>query len=599
MSRSKFTSAYEVYKLSLEIADERVGSFKKSMIYFSVAFVSQGLAFGMFYPLLTSLFSENIVFTDVFVYLGIMIFFSVMSLITKWKGHDFDYTGNVVEITHSLRTKLGTSLRKMPLEKLSAWKTGELNAIFSSNVDESVLHMGTVAAVLLQLFIVPVTIIAVTFFVDWRLALIMLLIFPLAIPLYYWMRKLSIDEKTEINRANANLEAGFIEYIQGLPVLRAINKTGVNAQKLQASIKYVRQVQKHGLYKAQFPYVLMGILIETVLLAILFIGSFLVLNDSLALVTLGAGVVIVARLTEPLSVFVGVIQVFDIMDSAFKRIKSVLEIPPLKVHKPVQKPENFDIAFKNVDFTYLGQNFKTIRNVSFCMPNKTMTAIVGHSGCGKTTLTKLIMRYADIQQGSIKIGGANINNMNPDDLMKHISVVFQDVYLFDDTIMNNIKMAKPDATDKEVEDAANSAYCHEFISRLPAGYHTKAGDIGGSLSGGERQRISITRAILKNAPIVILDEPTAALDTESEVAVQKAIDKLVENKTVIVIAHRLSTIAGADNILVVNKGEIKENGKHNELLAKKGLYYNMWKRQNEATGWTFQKNAITNEEHKI
>jgi ATP-binding cassette subfamily B protein len=196
-----------------------------------------------------------------------------------------------------------------------------------------------------------------------------------------------------------------------------------------------------------------------------------------------------------------------------------------------------------------------------------------------------MMRYADIEQGTIKIGGVNIKNMHPDDLMKYVSVVFQDVYLFDDTIMNNIKMANPKATDREVSAAANSACCHEFISGLPDGYHTRAGDIGGSLSGGERQRISIARAILKNAPIVILDEPTAMLDTESEVAVQKAIDKLVEDKTVVVIAHRLSTIAGADKIMVMDNGKIIESGKHAELLAREGKYFNMWSAQQSVKSW--------------
>lgn len=585
MSKIKFTSAYDIYKLTLELAGERAGSFKKSLICFSIAFISQGLAFGLFYPLLKRLFADNVIIFDLFIYLGCMIFFTVISLIAKWKGHDFDYTGNIVDIAHSLRTKLGVSLRIMPLEKLSAYKTGDLNSIFSSNVDESVLHMGMMVAVIMQLVMVPITIIAVTFWVDWRLAVLMLVLFPLAIPLYYRIRKLAIDEKTEFNLANANLEAGFIEYIQGLPILRAVNKTGLNARKLQNTIKYVRSVQRQGLYQSQFPLVLMGILIEAVLLVILFVGSLFILDSTLALVTLGASIVIVARLTEPLALLFGIINMFDVMDSSFKRIKSLLEIKPLKIHQPIQKPDNFDIAFNQVDFTYNRQESKAINHVSFYMPNRTMTAIVGHSGSGKTTLTKLMMRYANIQQGDIKIGGVNIKQVNSTDLMKYISVVFQDVYLFNDTIMNNIKMANPNATDKEVEEAANSAYCHDFISRLPDGYHTKIGDIGGALSGGERQRISIARAILKNAPIVILDEPTAALDTESEVAVQKAIDKLVEDKTVMVIAHRLSTIAGADHILVMDNGEIIEQGKHGELVAQKGQYFNMWSAQQRVKEW--------------
>lgn len=585
MNKVKFSSVYRIYKMTLELAGEQAGRFKKSLVFFSIAFISQGLAFGMFYPLLASLFDENGVPLNAGAYLSAMIFFSILSMAAKWKGHDFDYTGNIVDVSHSLRSKLGVSLRMMPLQKLSAYRTGDLNSIFSANVDESVLHMGMMVAVILQLAIVPMTIIAVTFFVDPRLAVLMVVLFPLAIPLYYWIRKLAITEKTEFNRAHADLEAGFIEYIQGLPVLRAVNKTGENARKLQDSIKYVRSVQKQGLYQSQFPFVLMGILIEAVLLVLLFAGGVFVSNNALALATLGAGIVVVARLTEPMAWLFGVVNQFDLMDSAFKRIKSILETPPLEIHQPRQKPDNFDIEFSKVDFTYDRQNSRAVKNVSFYMPSRAMTAFAGHSGGGKTTLTRLMMRYADSDQGSIKIGGVDIKNMHPDDLMKCISVVFQDVYLFDDTIMNNIKMANPKATDREVAAAANSAYCHEFISRLPDGYYTRTGDIGGSLSGGERQRISIARAILKNAPIVILDEPTAMLDTESEVAVQKAIDKLVEDKTVIVIAHRLSTISGADKILVMDNGEIIESGKHAELLARKGRYFNMWSAQQRVKTW--------------
>lgn len=585
MKKNQFASMYAIYKLTLELAGEYGSGFKKSLVYFTLAFVFQGLAFGMFYPLLLVMFADTLVTSDIILYLGLMVLFSILSFWAKWKGHDFDYNGKIVDVTHDLRTKLGIALREMPLEKLSTYKTGELNSTFSSNVDESVLHMGMVASMFLQIVIVPITIIVVTFFVDWRLALIMLAMLPLAIPLYSWKRRASYEEKSEYNQANGVLESDFVEYIQGLPVLKAVNKVGVNAQKLQDSIAYVKEVQRQGLYKGQVPFVLMGVLIEVTLLILVFIGAFFVLDNTLSFITLAAAIIVISRLAEPLSIFLGVVSVFDLMDSAFKRIKSILTIEPLKVHKPLGTIKDYNIEFENVSFAYHNHSTKVLKNVSFAIPNKTMTALVGHSGCGKTTITKMIMRYADPQSGSIKIGGVNIKNMTPEDLMKNISVVFQDVYLFDDTIINNIRMANPNATDKEVEEAANSAYCHEFITRLPNGYNTKIGDIGGSLSGGERQRISIARAILKNAPIVILDEPTAALDTQSEVAVQSAIDKLVENKTVIVIAHRLSTIAGADMILVVDNGEIIEKSTHDELVKVNGKYFNMWSAQQRIKDW--------------
>ncbi len=585
MKKNQFASIYTIYKLTLELSGKYESGFKKSLVYFTLAFVFQGLAFGMFYPLLLAMFTTSPMLSDIMLYLGLMVLFSLLSFWAKWRGHDFDYNGKIVDVTHELRTKLGTALREMPQEKLSTYKTGELNSVFSSNVDESVLHMGMVASMFLQIVVVPITLIVVTFFVDWRLALVMFAMLPLAIPLYSWKRRGAHEEKSEYNQANGALESDFVEYIQGLPVLKAVNKVGVNAKKLQDSITYVKKVQKQGLYKGQIPFVLMGVLIEVTLLAIVFIGAFFVLDNTLSFITLAAAVIVISRLAEPLSIFLGVVSVFDLMDSAFKRIKSILAIKPLKVHKPLKAIKTYDIEFENVSFAYHNQPTYALKNVSFAMPNKTMTALVGHSGCGKTTITKMIMRYADPENGSIKIGGIDIKNMTPENLMKNISVVFQDVYLFDDTIMNNIRMANPNATDKEVENAANSAYCHEFITRLPDGYNTKIGDIGGSLSGGERQRISIARAILKNAPIVILDEPTAALDTESEVAVQSAIDKLVEDKTVIVIAHRLSTIAGADMILVIDNGEVVESGTHDGLVKTNGKYFNMWSAQQRIKDW--------------
>lgn len=227
----------------------------------------------------------------------------------------------------------------------------------------------------------------------------------------------------------------------------------------------------------------------------------------------------------------------------------------------------------------------SLRDFSAVLPTRGLTALVGPSGSGKTTLTRLLLRHGDPQKGRVTIGGVDVRAIPPDELNSMISVVFQDVYLFDDTVLANIHMARPDASDAEVEAAARAAHCLDFIERLPLGWHTPLGDIGGRLSGGERQRISIARALLKDAPVVILDEPTAALDTESEVAVQRAIDALVRDKTVIVIAHRLSTIVGADRILVIEDGRLVEQGRHDELLARTGRYRALWDAQLAAKNW--------------
>ncbi|MEM9246822.1 MAG: ATP-binding cassette domain-containing protein, partial [Cyanobacteria bacterium P01_F01_bin.153] len=273
------------------------------------------------------------------------------------------------------------------------------------------------------------------------------------------------------------------------------------------------------------------------------------------------------------------------MEVGLERIEALMTIPALPVPPTSTALTHFDIHFDQVYFRYDTQTQWALQDVSFQAPARSLTALVGTSGSGKTTISRLISRYADVQAGAIRIGDVNIQEVDPAHLMRSISVVFQDVYLFDDTILNNIRMAKPDATDAEVEAVARAANCHDFIARLPEGYETRIGDIGGTLSGGERQRLSIARAMLKNAPIVLLDEPTSALDTESEVAVQDAINQLVVDKTVIVIAHRLSTIAAADLILVLEDGKIVERGAHQELLASQGRYAAMWKAQQQAQDW--------------
>ena len=273
------------------------------------------------------------------------------------------------------------------------------------------------------------------------------------------------------------------------------------------------------------------------------------------------------------------------MEAGFRNIKKLLDVKEFEIEKPIQKPKNFDITFDNVSFNYDSNNQNVLQNLSLNIKENSLTAIVGPSGSGKTTITKLIMRYADPLSGDIKIGNINIRQMKQHTLMSYISVVFQDVYLFDDTILNNIKMGKPNATKEEVLVASKAAFVHEFVSRLPKGYDTKVGEIGGSLSGGERQRISIARAILKDSPIVILDEPTSALDTQSEVAVQAALDELIKNRTVIVIAHRLTTISHANNILVIEDGKLKESGTHEDLVSLKGKYYSMFEAQQRVKEW--------------
>ena len=579
---STLTQSYET---TIEIADTKASELKKSYLFYILSFATRGLAFAFFFPLLSIMFTENIIINDALLWFGLIVISTIVSLSFHWLALYFNYSKDLIDVTHDLRVKLGNKIKTMPLQRLNKYRTGELNSILASNVDQSVLHMGIVAGMGLEAFVVPVVIVLATFFINVNMALAMLIAFPLAIPIYKWSRRKNKKEKIDNVQVHAILEADTVEYLQGLPVLRSINQVGENAKNLQESIAKAREVQKNGAFNVTLPMVVMNTLIEFVFLMVLSLGALWIADATISISALVALLIILGRSSEPLANFLAIAGILDLMEAGFKNIKEVLHQKDLKVKTPTKVPTIFDIKFNKVDFNYLNYDNKAIDDVSFSIKANSLTAIVGPSGSGKTTITKLIMRFDDPSSGNVSIGDVNIKNMTQIELMSYISVVFQDVYLFDDTILNNIRMGKPNASDEEVHEAATKAHCHEFISRLPNGYDTKVGEIGGNLSGGEKQRISIARAILKDAPIVILDEPTSALDTQSEVAVQNALDELIQNKTVIVIAHRLSTISHANTILVMEDGKIKEQGSHKELVEKKGKYHDMFEAQQRIKQW--------------
>ena len=281
-----------------------------------------------------------------------------------------------------------------------------------------------------------------------------------------------------------------------------------------------------------------------------------------------------------------ILSMIGILDSSLKDISSMENAEEIKVLSPIQNIKSNEIEFKNVSFSY-GKG-EVLKGISVALKPNTLTAIIGPSGSGKTTFCKLIPRFYDVSKGEILIGGAKITNISTEELMKNISMVFQNVYLFEDTIMNNIRLAKPNASDEDIISAAKKARCHDFIKSLQKGYETKIGEAGSTLSGGEKQRIAIARAILKDAPIVVLDEFTSALDVENEHHILQAIDNLVQNKTVIMIAHRLETVRKADNIIVLDKGEIVQEGTHNELITQDGIYKSFISIRERANKWSFK-----------
>ena len=281
------------------------------------------------------------------------------------------------------------------------------------------------------------------------------------------------------------------------------------------------------------------------------------------------------------------IALINYMKLGAERIDALCKTPVLP-EGIIEDVVNSEIEFRHVSFSY-NADIPVLRDVSLTIPEKELTAFVGPSGSGKTTLTRLIARFWDVSEGEILFGGRNIKDYTVHTLMQQVSIVFQDVYLFNDTIYNNIRVGRETATREEIEVAARKAQCHNFITAMPDGYETMVGEGGSTLSGGEKQRISIARAILKDAPIVLLDEATASLDPENEVHIQDAINDLVKEKTVVIIAHRLGTVIGANNIVVIDQGRVVQQGKHQALLAEEGLYRNLWEEQQRVKGWKFKQ----------
>ncbi|MEM9464062.1 MAG: ABC transporter ATP-binding protein [Actinomycetota bacterium] len=554
---------------------------RRALLFSVLASIAQGLAYALLFPLLSALIDDS---DDVWWYLAGIAALIVLDAIFRFVGNHTEWR-IYIEVSDETRTNLGEQLRRMPLEQLARRRTGDLNSVLTGNVNDVVTIAGGLFAVVINTIVAPAVTILATFFIDWRLAVAMVIVFPAAIPLYRTLRAHGAKENRISAAAHADTASHLVEYTQGLAVLRATRQVGRESQRLQASLAHLREAQTKGAKLGTMPSLLMSAVVQLGILAITALAARFVLDDSLSVAAVLAILVITIRFSEPLALFANLSMMFDFMEAGIDRIGELLAVDPLPVAAGGAAAQGSHVEFRDVTFTYDQTETPVLHELSLEVPERSLTALVGSSGSGKTTVTRLLTRFADPQEGAVIVGGVDVSTMQHDELMRHFSVVFQDVYLFDDSVRENIRLAKPDASDEEIEAAARAANCHDFITALPSGYDTGVGEIGGALSGGERQRISIARAILKDAPIVILDEPTSALDTESEVVVQQAIDTLVADKTVIVIAHRLSTVVAADNIIVLEDGRIAEQGDHEQLLGLDGRYAEMWHAQRADRHW--------------
>ena len=482
------------------------------------------------------------------------------------------------------RIALGDRLRNVPMGFFHDNSVGDITATVTTDLNflenYSMHILDKVTNCVLSMIVMAGCILAF----DWRIGLIFVAGILLSFPIYSHMQKKGKALSAKRQKIQSEAVAATLEYVQGISVVKSFNMCDKNLSDIEDAYES-NAAASYGVERVFTPLnMTYSMVFRISACMIMLCAGILAVGGDLSFANLA--VILIASFTifNPIEVMGQMTTMIRTMDAALDRVERIKQAKKIDENGRDIPLDSFDIGFEHVSFAYENGN-PILKDVSFSIPQGSMTAIVGPSGGGKTTITRLIARFWDVQEGSITIGGHDVKEFTCDSLLKNMSMVFQNVYLFHDTIENNIKFGCPDATHEQVVEAAKKACCHDFISALPQGYDTVIGEGGSTLSGGEKQRISIARAMLKDAPIILLDEATASVDPENEVHLQQAISALVKNKTLIVIAHRLSTIRDADQILVVDNGKIVEKGVHAELIQQKGIYQKFWNIRQKARNW--------------
>ena len=514
-------------------------------------------------------------------FLGLVIAFVILSFVTHLQQYHATY-GLVYNEVKSTRLSLAERLRKLPLGYFGKRDLADLTETLMGDVNRMEHVWSHVLGYLYGAYI-STAIIAVCLLVyDWRLTIACLWGVPVAFGLLFGTRKISARASERTKQAAIRVSDGIQEALENVREIRATNQevrylAGLN-QKIDDHEKVTIQGELGTGIFVNAASVIMRLGVATTILA----GASLIVSGQIDFMLLFLFLLVITRVYAPFDQSLALIAELFVSQVSADRMNEIYNTPTAEGVERFQ-PKGHDIVFDHVGFAY--DKKKVLDGVNFTAREGEVTALVGPSGSGKSTCARLAARLWDVTEGTIRVGGVDISTVDPEALLTDYSMVFQDVVLFDDTVMENIRLGKRGATDEEVRAAAEAANCGEFIRRLPQGYDTPIGENGAKLSGGERQRISIARALLKNAPIVLLDEATASLDVENETKVQRALSRLLAGKTVLVIAHRMRTVAGADHIVVLENGHVTEQGTPAELMERGGLYRRMVELQSESARW--------------
>lgn len=534
------------------------------------------------YFTITALVSENHGLAPAWIALCFMVLSIVGNAVTN-RFSKLQQTHAGYFMAANERLKLGNRLKSVPMGYFNENNLGEVSGVCTTVLGNVETLVPMVLVNILSGLIGTVVFTVMILVFDWRIGLIAAAAILLYLFVLSAMEKKFAAAAPKAQKSQTAMTAAVLEYVQGMGVVKSFNLSGKGDKKLQDTLEFSRK-SNFDIEVLLTPYAIaQDLILQIAGIGIMLSAVLLWLHGQMPTANALMSIVVSFLVFGQIKLFGMGITMMRLADASIDRTIATEEMEQMEEGSRTLSPESHEITLENVHFSY--GNREIIRGISAHIPDHTTTAIIGPSGSGKTTLCNLIARFWDVDRGSIKIGGTDIRDYTLEGLMEQISMVFQSVYLFEDTIENNIKFGKPNATHEEVVEAAKKACCDDFIQALPEGYQTVIGEGGASLSGGEKQRLSIARALLKDAPIIVLDEATANVDPENEDRLQKAIEALTENKTILMIAHRLKTVRHANQILVVDHGQIVQCGTHEELIAQKGIYATFVTDRQKASGW--------------
>lgn len=488
------------------------------------------------------------------------------------------------EMCSEMRLDLANHFRSLSLGYFNQNSSGYLLSTLTKDLSSFELIITHTLPSIVKTVVMGALVLIGTFFINWKLALVECVVLVVMLPVLAWGNRLVERYGAKKRQLGAKMISIVLEYVKGMKVFKSHNMTSTHFSRMSDTLDAIRKTNVKTEVKMSAPTSMYAIIANFLLPLVLLVGSYLFLGGTITPDQLIAFMLMSLALSALLIAFEHSYNLLKDLKLAAVNLEKAYDTKPLPYQEENVTLTSFDVAFDHVDFSYNHQS-DVLHDISFHAKEGSTTALIGPSGSGKSTVANLIARFWDVTQGYIRIGGRDVRELNPDGLLHYISEVFQENTLLADTIYNNIKAGRDNATEEEIIAAAKAAHCHEFIEKLPDGYHTRLSEGGNTLSGGEKQRIAIARAILKDAPILLLDESTASLDADNEAKINQALDRLMKGKTVFVIAHRLNTIQNADQIILLNQGRIEEMGTHAELLEKHGHYYEMVQEQEKAKAW--------------